>query len=60
MQAPLNQPRSGGICFSRGRNSLLRNSLGAGFEGAQLQLRRWKSFKFVLTSRLQPARDLLF
>ena len=29
-------------------------------EGAHLQLRRCESFIFVITSGLQPARDLLF
>src|SRR5580658_4654479 len=30
------------------------------FEEAYLQVRRYKSITFVITSRLQPARDLLF
>ncbi len=40
--------------------SLLKNALGTGFEGAQLQLRRCKPFKFVFPRRLQPPRDPRF
>ncbi len=30
------------------------------FEGAHLQVRRHKSFIFVIPNRLRPVRDLLF
>ncbi len=49
-----------GDILCRRLNSLLKNSMSTGFEGAQLQLRRYKSFKFVIPRRLQPPRDPRF
>ena len=39
---------------------LLKKSMAGRFEGAHLQVRRCKSFIFVIPNRLQSVRDPLF